>query len=105
MQGAAVYDLYDGAGARHRLWEVKRRDAVDAIHTMLESMAVETVLNPAILAAAEADREMKAALATKDGGASGKEPFNYALTVLFPKGGAVEEGLPHGWLLHQVAKL
>ena len=105
MQGAAIYDLFDGAGARHRLWEVKRRDAVDAIHTMLESMSIDTVLTPAALAAAEADREMKAALAAKDGGVSGKEPFNYALTVLFPKGSAVEAGLPHGWLLHQMAKL
>ncbi len=105
MQGAPLYDLYDGAGTRHRLWEIKRRDAVDALHTMLQGMTVERVLSPAALAADEAERE--AQLAQAGAKATGKEPFNYALALLCQEDGddnATFE-LPHALLLHQVSKL
>lgn len=105
MQGAPLYDLYDGAGTRHRLWEVKRRDAVDALHTMLEGMTVERVLSPAALAADEAEREAQLAQAgTK---ATGKEPYNYAFTLLCQEGAGADDTfeLPRAVLLHQIAKL
>lgn len=105
MQGAPLYDLYDGAGCRRRLWEVKRRDAVDALHTMLEGMTVERVLSPAALAAAEAEREAQMAQAGTH--ATGKEPFNYALALLCQEdaGGGSAFELPHAMLMHQVSKL
>lgn len=105
MQGAPLYDLYDGAGCRHRLWEVKRRDAVDALHTMLEDMTVECVLSPAVLAAAETEREAQVAQAGTH--ATGKEPFNYALALLCQEDAGEDSAfeLPHAMLMHQVSKL
>lgn len=105
MQGAPLYDLYDGAGGRHRLWEVKRRDAVDALHTMLQAIMVERVLSPAALAAAEAERD--AQRAQSSGSFSGKEPCNYALTLLCTESTVegLSPALPYALLLHQVSKL
>ncbi len=105
MQGTALYDLYDGAGARHRLWEVKRRDAVDALHTMLQTITVDRVLSPAVLAADEAEREARRAQSTET--PTGKEPYNYALTLLCAENtvGEPAPALPYALLLHQVSKL
>ena len=105
MQGAPLYDLYDGTGARHRLWEVKRRDAVDALHTMLQAIAVDRVLSPAVLAADEAEREAQRAQSSE--APTGKEPYNYALTLLCAEGtlGEHAPALPYALLLHQVSKL
>ncbi len=106
MQGTPLYRLVDGVGAHHRAWEIKRREAVDAIHTMLEGTAPLRVETPAALAAAEAEREMRATLQARTGEpATGKEPFNYALCALFPAGSAIPAELPHALFLHQVAKL
>lgn len=104
MQGAPLFDLYDGFGVRHRIWEVKRRDAVDAVHTMLQGLKVVRVDSPAALAAAEAEREAQTAQAKSE--VTGKEPFNFALALIASDGIDLSGfALPRPLLMHQVAKL
>ena len=89
-EGASLYAITDPAGITHRVWEVKREDAVGAIRAMLDQ-AAEPML---------AD-EARAA-----GTYTGKEPFIFALAALFPaahvSGGAPQ--VPTGLLTHQIAR-
>lgn len=80
-----LYDFTDEAGVRQTVWEVARRDAVDALHAMLGQIPCAYI----------ADGHHRAASAVKvtqrmreqakaEGTYTGKEPFNYFLSVLFP---------------------
>ena len=106
-EGASLYAVTDPAGITHRVWEVKREDAVGAIRAMLEQ-APEPVLadDPAYAAAlAEASR-LLADEARAAGTYTGKEPFNFAVAALFPaaqvSGSAPQ--VPTGLLTHQIAR-
>lgn len=106
-EGAALYAVTDPAGITHRVWEVKREDAVAAIHAMLDQ-APEPVPadDPAYaVALAEAARQL-ADEARGAGTYTGKEPFNFVISVLFPAaqvaGGAPQ--VPTGLLTHQIAR-
>ncbi len=106
-EGASLYAVTDPAGITHRVWEVKREDAVGAIRAMLDQ-APEPALadDPAYAAALVEASQLLADEARSAGTYTGKEPFNFTVAVLFPaaqvSGGAPQ--VPTGLLAHQVAR-
>ena len=106
-EGASLYAVTDPAGITHRVWEVKREDAVGAIRAMLEQ-APEPALadDPAYAAALAGASQLLADEACAGGTYTGKEPFNFAVAALFPAaqvGGAAPQ-VPTGLLTHQIAR-
>ena len=106
-EGASLYAVTDPAGITHRVWEVKREDAVAAIHAMLDQAPEPTPADdPAYAAALTGASQLLADEARAAGAYSGKEPFNFAVAVLFPaaqvSGGAPQ--VPTGLLTHQIAR-
>lgn len=80
-----LYDFTDEAGVRQTVWEVARRDAVDALHAMLGQIPcayIDDGHHRAASAVKVAQRMREQAKA--EGTYTGKEPFNYFLSVLFP---------------------
>lgn len=106
-EGASLYAVTDPAGITHRVWEVKREDAVGAIRAMLDQ-APEPALadDPAYAVALVEASQLLADDARAAGTYTGKEPFNFAVAALFPaaqvSGGAAQ--VPTGLLTHQVAR-
>lgn len=80
-----LYAFTDEDGVRQTVWEVVRRDAVDALHAMLGQIPCAYIADghhraaSAVLLAQRMREEARAA-----GTYTGKEPFNYFLSVLFP---------------------
>lgn len=106
-EGASLYAVTDPAGITHRVWEVKREDAVAAIRAMLDQ-APEPILadDPAYAAALAGASQFLADEARAAGTYTGKEPFNFAVAVLFPAAqvsGAAPQ-VPTGLLTHQIAR-
>lgn len=106
-EGASLYAVTDPAGITHRVWEVKREDAVGAIRAMLDQ-APEPILadDPAYAAALAGASQLLADDARTAGTYTGKEPFNFAVAALFPAtqvSGAAPQ-IPTGLLTHQVAR-
>lgn len=106
-EGASLYAVTDPAGITHRVWEVKREDAVAAIRAMLDQAPEPTPADDSAYAAALAGASQILADEARAAGAySGKEPFNFAVAVLFPaaqvSGGAPQ--VPTGLLTHQIAR-
>ncbi|MDD7109505.1 MAG: DUF1015 family protein [Collinsella sp.] len=106
-EGAALYAVTDPTGITHRVWEVKREDAVAAIRAMLDQ-APEPALadDPAYAAALAGAAQLLADEARAAGTYTGKEPFNFSVAVLFPaaqvSGGAPQ--VPTGLLTHQISR-
>ena len=106
-EGASLYAVTDPAGITHRVWEIKREDAVAAIRAMLDQ-APEPALadDPAYAAALTGASQLLADEAHAAGTYSGKEPFNFTVAVLFPaaqvSGGAPQ--VPTGLLTHQISR-
>ncbi len=106
-EGASLYAVTDPAGITHRVWEVKREDAVAAIRAMLDQ-APEPALadDPAYAAALTGASQLLADEARAAVTYTGKEPFNFTVAVLFPaaqvSGGAPQ--VPTGLLTHQIAR-
>ena len=106
-EGASLYAVTDPAGITHRVWEVKREDAVAAIRAMLDQ-APEPALadDPAYAAALAGASQLLADEARAAGTYTGKEPFNFTVAVLFPaaqvSGGAPQ--VPTGLLTHQISR-
>lgn len=106
-EGASLYAVTDPAGVTHRVWEVKREDAVAAIRAMLDQ-APDPVFagDSAYVAALAGASQILADEACAAGAYSGKEPFNFAVAVLFPaaqvSGSAPQ--VPTGLLTHQVSR-
>lgn len=106
-EGASLYAVTDPTGITHRVWEVKREDAVAAIRAMLDQ-APEPALadDPAYAAALTGASQLLADEARAAGTYTGKEPFNFTVAVLFPaaqvSGGAPQ--VPTGLLTHQIAR-
>ena len=106
-EGASLYAVTDPAGITHRVWEVKREDAVAAIRAMLDQAPEPTPADdPAYAAALAGAAQLLADEARAAGAHSGKEPFNFAVAALFPTalvaGGAPQ--VPTGLLTHQIAR-
>lgn len=80
-----LYAFTDEDGVRQTVWEVVRRDAVDALHAMLGQIPCAYIADghhraaSAVRVAQRMREEARAA-----GTHTGKEPFNYFLSVLFP---------------------
>lgn len=106
-EGASLYAVTDPAGITHRMWEVKREDAVAAIRAMLDQAPEPTpVDDPAYAAALAGAAQLLADEARTAGTYTGKEPFNFTVAALFPAvqvtGGAPQ--VPTGLLTHQIAR-
>ena len=106
-EGASLYAVTDPAGITHRVWEVKREDAVGAIRAMLDQ-APEPALadDPAYAAALGGTSQLLADDARAAGTYTGKEPFNFAVAVFFPAAQVSGDAprVPTGLLTHQVAR-
>lgn len=80
-----LYDFADESGVRQSVWEVARHDAVDALRAMLGTIPCAYIADghhraaSAVKVARRMREEARAA-----GTYTGKEPFNYVLSVLFP---------------------
>lgn len=80
-----LYAFTDEDSVRQTVWEVVRRDAVDALHAMLGQIPCAYIADghhraaSAVRVAQRMREEARAA-----GTYTGKEPFNYFLSVLFP---------------------
>lgn len=106
-EGASLYAVTDPAGITHRVWEVKRNDAVAAIHAMLDQAPEPAPTDdPAYVAALAGAAQLLADEARAAGTYTGKEPFNFVISALFPAaqvaGGAPQ--VPTGLLTHQIAR-
>lgn len=106
-EGASLYAVTDPAGITHRVWEVKRNDAVAAIHAMLDQAPEPAPADdPAYVTALAGAAQLLADEARAAGTYTGKEPFNFVISALFPTaqvaGGAPQ--VPTGLLTHQIAR-
>ena len=106
-EGASLYAVTDPAGITHRVWEVKREDAVAAIRAMLDQAPEPAPVDePAYAAALAGAAQLLADEARSAGTYTGKEPFNFTVAVLFPaaqvSGGAPQ--VPTGLLTHQISR-
>lgn len=106
-EGASLYAVTDPAGITHRVWEVKRENAVGAIRAMLDQAPEPALADDPVYAAALAGASQLLADEARTAGTyTGKEPFNFAVAVLFPaaqiSGGAPQ--VPTGLLTHQIAR-
>lgn len=106
-EGASLYAVTDPAGITHRVWEVKREDAVAAIRAMLDQAPEPTPADdPAYAAALAGAAQLLANEARTADTYTGKEPFNFTVAALFPAaqvaGGAPQ--VPTGLLTHQIAR-
>lgn len=106
-EGASLYAVTDPAGITHRMWEVKREDAVAAIRAMLDQAPEPAPADdPAYAAALAGAAQLLADEARAAGTYTGKEPFNFTVAALFPAaqvaGGAPQ--VPTGLLTHQIAR-
>ena len=80
-----LYDFADESGVRQTVWEVVRHDAVDALRAMLGTIPCAYIADGHHRAASavKVARRMREE-ARSAGTYTGKEPFNYVLSVLFP---------------------
>ena len=106
-EGASLYAVTDPAGIMHRVWEVKREDAIGAIRAMLDQAPEPTLADdPASADALAGASQLLADEARADGAYTGKEPFNFTVAALFPAAqvsGAAPQ-IPTGLLTHQIAR-
>lgn len=105
-EGASLYAVTDPAGITHRVWEVKREDAVGAIRATLDQAPEPTPADAAYAAALAGAAQLLADDARAAGTYTGKEPFNFAIAALFPAAqvaGAAPQ-VPTGLLTHQIAR-
>ena len=106
-EGASLYAVTDPAGITHRVWEVKREDAVGAIRAMLDQAPEPTPTDdPAYADALAGASQLLADETRADGAYTGKEPFNFTVAALFPAAqvsGAAPQ-VPTGLLTHQIAR-
>ncbi|MFM9787142.1 DUF1015 family protein [Collinsella sp. wc0529] len=106
-EGASLYAVTDPASITHRVWEVKREDAVAAIRAMLDQAPEPTLADdPAYAAALTGASQLLANEARTAGTYTGKEPFNFTVAALFPAAqvaGGVPQ-VPTGLLTHQIAR-
>lgn len=83
--GQALYDFTDEEGVHQRVWEVRRPESVEAIREMFAHVPCAYIADGhhRTASAMRVAHEMRAAAQEADT-YTGKEPFNYFLSVLFP---------------------
>lgn len=80
-----LYDFADESGVRQTVWEVARHDAVDALRAMLGTIPCAYIADGHHRAASAVKVARRMREETRTAGTyTGKEPFNYVLSVLFP---------------------
>ncbi|MFR4570281.1 MAG: DUF1015 domain-containing protein [Collinsella stercoris] len=80
-----LYAFTDEDGVRQTVWEVVRRDAVDALHAMLGQIPCAYIADGHHRAASAVRVAQRMREEARSAGTyTGKEPFNYFLSVLFP---------------------
>ncbi len=84
-ESTPIYRFTDDEGVEQTVWEVVREDAVEAIHSMFAHVPCAYIADghhrtASAVKVAQAMRDQ----ARKDGTLTGKEPFNFFLSVLFP---------------------
>lgn len=80
-----LYDFADESGVRQTVWEVARHDAVDALRAMLGTIPCAYIADGHHRAASAVKVARRMREETRAAGTyTGKEPFNYVLSVLFP---------------------
>lgn len=80
-----LYDFADESGVRQTVWEVVRHDAVDALRAMLGTIPCAYIADGHHRAASAVKVARRMREETRAAGTyTGKEPFNYVLSVLFP---------------------
>lgn len=80
-----LYRFTDDEGVRQTVWEIARPDAVEAVHAMFQQVPCAYIADghhrtASAVKVAQAMREEARAAGTL----TGKEPFNFFLSVLFP---------------------
>lgn len=105
-EGASLYAVTDPTGITHRVWEVKREDAVAAIRAMLDQAPEPTPADAAYAAALAGAAQLLTDEALAAGTYTGKEPFNFAIAALFPAVQVSDDApqVPTGLLTHQIAR-
>ena len=85
--GQPLYDFTDDEGVQQRVWEIRRTESVEAIREMFDRVPCAYIADGHHRAASamRVAHEMRAE-AEAAGTYTGKEPFNYFLSVLFPAG-------------------
>ena len=84
--GAPIYSFTDEEGVGQRVWEVGRKDSVEAIQAMFDRVPAAYIADghhraaSAVKVGLELREEAQAA-----GTYTGREPFNWFLAVLFPE--------------------
>ena len=84
-ESSPIYRFTDDEGVEQIVWEVARTDAVEAIHAMFEHVPCAYIADghhrtASAVKVAQAMRDEARAAGTL----TGKEPFNFFLSVLFP---------------------
>ena len=84
-ESSPIYRFTDDEGVEQTVWEVVREDAVEAIHAMFGHVPCAYIADghhrtASAVKVAQAMREQ----AREAGTLTGKEPFNFFLSVLFP---------------------
>ena len=84
-EGSPLYAFTDDAGVRQAVWEVARPEAIEAIHAMFERIPCAYIADGhhRTASAMRVAQELREA-ARSEGTYTGKEPFNFFLSVLFP---------------------
>lgn len=107
--GAALFDVYDPAGTRHRVWKISRTDAIEAIDAMVQQLPEDSLTADAVmLGAMTMARDTLRREAEAARGCTGREPFNFGLVALLPRSGSAHSKaprIPEGLIMHQVAPL
>ena len=80
-----LYDFADESGVHQTVWEVVRHDAVDALRAMLGTIPCAYIADGHHRAASAVKVAHRMREEARSAGTyTGKEPFNYVLSVLFP---------------------
>ena len=112
-QGTPLYNLIDPNGAAHTVWEIRRKDAVDALRTMFEQVPSAHVADECRAAATVMAGIALRDAARAEGTFSAARPYKYMLCALTAEQNVVqpEQGvsalpqLPPCLVMHQVGLL
>ena len=84
-QATPLYDFTDEAGVHQSVWEIKRPDSIEAISAMFDRIPNAYIADGHHRAASAVKVGLELRRAAQEAGTyTGREPFNYFLSVLFP---------------------
>ena len=84
-QATPLYDFTDEEGVRQIVWEIKRTDSIEAISAMFDRIPCAYIADGHHRAASAVKVGLEMRRAAQEAGTyTGREPFNWFLSVLFP---------------------